>query len=637
MPAAQLSLLGGFRLTSGDGRPVDVPAKKNRALLGVLALAPHWEATRERLTGLLWSDRGEEQARSSLRQALAALRKDFAALDQNPLMLTGDRIGLDPNLVRIDVSDFLSASAGSDTTDLRRAADLYGGPFLDGLDVADSAFEEWLREARADLAARAIKVMETLAGSLAGAERVGLAERLVALDPLREGSHLALMQAHVAAGNTALAIRQFETCKLLLKRELGVEPGEALRALRRSLDAAPVQPPQGGAASNRKPVIAVLPFDNMSGDPGQQYFSDGITDDIIDRLSRYRILSVIGRHSSFALRGRDAEARAVGDRLSADYVLTGNIRKSDQRIRIAARLTDAKTEAALWADRYDRPLQDIFAVQDEIASVIAATLVGRIELEVATRSPAASPASLSSYEYVLKGLWHFRSLTLRDLDIATDCFKRAIAAHAENAEAWRWLSACHFDRWLIDFSRDELAEGLRLAARAVELDPASALCHTAVALCQLWAQGVDAALPAFDKAMALNPGDPEVLCVVGQARAYAGDLAASRDLLDQADRLYPLPPLWCGEYRGILEFIEGRYADALPRFLAFRDEVAFDVMYALACAGQLGDPAQIAACKARFPITRQHAKLLAAARAEPFKDGEPIQRLVEGLEKAFAG
>ena len=633
MPSARLDLLGGFRLTSGDGRPVDVPAKKNRALLGILSLAPHREATRERLTGLLWSDRAEEQARSSLRQALASLRKDLGALDHDPLVLTGDRVALHPDFVSIDVSEFLAASASPDTAELRRAADLYAGPFLDGLDVVDNAFEDWLREARADLAARAVKTLESLATSLSGADRVAIAERLVALDPLREGSHLGLMQAHLAHGDAALAIRQFETCKLLLKRELGVEPGEALRTLRRSLDGPSGQPPPA-AASTRKPIVAVLPYDNMSGDPGQQYFSDGITEDIIDRLSKYRILSVIGRHSSFALRGRDAEMRAVGDRLSADYVLTGNVRKSADRIRIAARLTDARTEAALWADRYDRPLQDIFAVQDEIAGVIAATLVGRIELEVATRSPA-SAASLSSYEHVLQGLWHFKKLTPAATDIAAACFERAIAAYPENAEAHRWLSGCHFNRWMIEFSRDELTRGLQVAARAVELDPASALCHTAVGLCQLWAEGVDVAAPSFDKALALNPGDPDVLCVVGQLRAYAGDLAASRDFLAQAFRLNPLPPLWLGEYRAIVDFIEGRYAEALPAFLAIPD-AAFDAMYALACAGHLGDRAQVAACRSRFPVVRQGEKLLAAAKAEPFRDSEPRQRLVMGLEKALA-
>src|SRR5262249_48126173 len=339
MPPARLDLLGGFRLTSGDGRPVDVLAKKNRALLGFLSLAPRHEATRQRLIGLLWSDRGEEEARTSLRQALASLRKDLAALDSDSLVLVGDRVRLDPNLVTVDVGEFLATSAAAEATELRRAADLYAGPFLDGLDVADNAFEDWLREARADLAARAVKAIESLAASLAGAERVAIAKRLLALDPLREASHLALMQAHIAQGDAALAIRQFETCKLLLKRELGVEPGEALWTLRRSLDGQSAKPslavapaPSPGplrteadGPQNPEPVelpllsrpsIAVLPFLNLSGDPDQQYFSDGITQDIVTEMSRYRSLFVIAR---------PVDLDAARNKLDVRYIVEGSV------------------------------------------------------------------------------------------------------------------------------------------------------------------------------------------------------------------------------------------------------------------------------------------------------------------------
>jgi tetratricopeptide (TPR) repeat protein len=265
----------------------------------------------------------------------------------------------------------------------------------------------------------------------------------------------------------------------------------------------------------------------------------------------------------------------------------------------------------------------------------AASLVGRIELQVGTRCPAVSAASISSYEHVLQGIWHFRKMTPAAIDIAAGCFERAIAAHPENAEAHRWLSGCHFSRWLIEFSRDEQAKGFLVAARSVELDPASALCHTAVGFSQIWSEGLDVAAASFERAFALNPGDPDVLTAMAQLEAYGGDLAASRDFLAQALRLNPLPPLWFGEYRAIGDFIEGRYAEALPAFQAIPD-AAFDATYALACAGQLGDRAQIAACKSRFPAARQGGILLAAAKAEPFRDPEPRRRLVAGLEWALA-
>ncbi len=118
------------------------------------------------------------------------------------------------------------------------------------------------------------------------------------------------------------------------------------------------------------------------------------------------------------------------------------------------------TESALWANHYDRPLRDIFAVQDDVANIIASTLMGRVEMEVATRSPAMSPAGVSSYEHVLQGMWHFRKLSRAATALAADCFQRAIAANPENAEAHRWLSACHLNRWYLDFSREDLLKGL---------------------------------------------------------------------------------------------------------------------------------------------------------------------------------
>ena len=192
MPA-KLELLGGFRLTSSQTRTVDVSAKKNRALLGILALAPHCEVTRDRLVALLWSDRAEEQAKNSLRQALVALRKDLTALDADLLVTKGDRLALDRNLVTVDVVKFLAASASIDPSELQLAADLYKGPLLDGLNTLDNAFEDWLREARIDLTARAVKVLGELAKSVAGPERIAFAERLIALEPLSEASHIALM------------------------------------------------------------------------------------------------------------------------------------------------------------------------------------------------------------------------------------------------------------------------------------------------------------------------------------------------------------------------------------------------------------------------------------------------------------
>ncbi len=638
MSAGRLDLLGGFRL-SADGQALDVPAKKNRALLGVLALAPRQEATRDRLAGLLWSDRGEEQARNSLRQALVALRKDFAAFAASPLLLNGDRVALDLQSFSVDVAEFLEASAGTDAATLRRAAELYRGPLLDGLAAGDPAFEEWLREARADLAARAINALTVLAGLSAGAERVAAAERLVALEPLSEAAHLAVMQAHLAQGDTALALRHYESCALLLKRELGVAPGAALQSLRRSLEPAGAR--IGAApAPDRRPTIAVLPFDNMSGDPAQQYFSDGLTEDLIDRLSKYRLFAVISRHSTFAFRDQRAAPREASERLAADYLVTGNVRRSESRIRITARLTDARTELALWAEQYDRPIQDLIALQDEVADIIAGTLATRLGMEVARRVGARTGgggAGISSFEHVLQGIWHFSSLTPEGNALAADCFTRAMEIYPQNAEARRWLSATHINTWFMRLERPDLEKAHARALEAVALDPASARCHSAVGLSALWTErhGIDGAAAAYSQALALNPGDPDVLSELGLYHAFAGDLAAAHDFYDRAYRLNPMPPLWFAEFRAVALFAEGRYAEAWPAFAAIPD-AAWDAIFLLACFGHLGDRERAQIWRAKVAAAGWTCDLRAAAAAQPFRDPEVRRRLVAGFDKAMA-
>lgn len=641
MKRARLELLGGFRLSSGDGQAIDVPARKNRALLAVLALAPGTATTRDRLVGLLWSDRGEEQGRNSMRQALVALRKDLAGLAENPLLLTGDRVALDRRHVSVDALDLLESSVEGDAAALRQAASLYRGPLLDGLGSIDAAFEEWLREARADLATRAARILGNLAGMSEGADRLAAAERLLALEPLSEGAHLAVMQAHLAQGDTALAVRQYENCASLLKRELGVEPGAELQRLRRSLDASGTKAGVSrNAAPDRKPMIAVLPFENMSGDPAQQYLSDGLTEDLIDRLSKYRLFSVIGRQSAFAFRDQRAMPQEANQRLAADFVVTGNVRRSESRIRITARLTDAHTELALWADQYDRPMQDLIALQDEVADIIAGTLATRLGVEVARQVGVrrSTGGDVTSFELVLQGIWHFAKLTVESTALARACLERAVAIYPENAEAHRWLSACHIAGWFIRLDRDELVNANRRAMQAIAYDPASARCHSAFALSQLWMEGggVDAAAASYAQAMALNPGDPDVLIEVALYHTFAGDIAAAHDVFARAHRLNPMPPLWFAEFRAVALFVEGRYAEAWPAFAALPDSAAWDALYLLACFGHLGDRERALACRAKVAAAGWNCDLRAVAAVEPFRDPEVRRRLVAGIDKAMA-
>ena len=192
--------------------------------------------------------------------------------------------------------------------------------------------------------------------------------------------------------------------------------------------AGPPPRPMGGDAQtiereDRKPVVAVLPFATLSADPDQQYFSDGITEDIIDRLSRFRNLAVIGSHTTFALRAAGTSHSGMTKRLAADYVVTGNVRRSGDHIRIAARLADAARETVLWAEHYDRPVGELFSIHDELAGIIASMLSRHVEADIGSRPPIED---VTSYELVLKGMTHFRNFSVENQEMAAVYFRRAL-------------------------------------------------------------------------------------------------------------------------------------------------------------------------------------------------------------------
>jgi TolB-like protein len=358
--ALSLKLLGEFAVRDGTGAVLSLPTRKTRALLGYLAVNADRPQSRERLMALLWSDRGDRQARQSLNQALLSIRKlsdgDGALLDSD-----GERVTLRGDAVESDVQNLRSLVAD----DPAEAAALYEGPFLDGLSVPDPSFEDWLLATRSELHALACDALENAANSTEDTKKaIDCARRLVALDPLREDVHQRLMQLLHQSGDRAGALRQYQACVEILKRELQIEPDAAMRALFEEIrrdagsesntDASPATPQ--ALPLPDIPSIAVLAFDNMSDDPGQAYFADGIAGDVITALSRFHSLFVIARNSSFSYKGTSPDIRTVARELGVRYVVEGSVRKAGDRVRITAQLIDAASGNHLWADRFNGSL-----------------------------------------------------------------------------------------------------------------------------------------------------------------------------------------------------------------------------------------------------------------------------------------
>jgi adenylate cyclase len=306
---------------------------------------------------------------------------------------------------------------------------------------------------------------------------------------------------------------------------------------------APVQP---ALALPDKPSIAVLPFQNMSGDPEQEYFADGIVEEVITALSRIRWLFVIARNSSFTYKGRTVDIKQVGRELGVRYVLEGSVRKGGNRVRITAQLIDAIAGTHVWADRYDRDLSDIFAVQDEITASVAGAIepaVAEAEQQRVLRKP---PKSLDAWEAYQRGLWHFNKYAPEESQIALGFFRQAIGLDPNFAPGhYGYALALQWDIW--HFSERPFSEVQGTprdeALIAVSLDDKDAVAHAVLAHMRMWGSEWEAAIAEARTGFALNPNSAFVISMLGCVLCYGGYREEALARLQQAMRVSPHDPL----------------------------------------------------------------------------------------------
>lgn len=298
-----------------------------------------------------------------------------------------------------------------------------------------------------------------------------------------------------------------------------------------------------------QPVIAVLPFTNLSGDTEQEYFADGITEDIINALTRFRWLQVIGRASSFTFKGKANDPAAIAKELGARYVLTGSVRKSGNRIRVAAQLLDAGTRAQVWSSHFDGDLSDVFKVQDDLTEKVVAAIEPALKSEEIRRSLAKGTSNLAAYDYYLRALSKahlFSEDALREVEMH---LRKAIELDPTFADAYAWLcfvlSKLVVGGWVKDGkSRNEQgAPAIEAGSRALELDPENgvALAHTAFAIAT-YGSASDHAAELARKALVIQPNSPTTLSSCGWALVYIGEVDMALECLLKAHKLNPVDP-----------------------------------------------------------------------------------------------
>lgn len=400
-----------------------------------------------------------------------------------------------------------------------------------------------------------------------------------------------------------------------------------------------LQPERGAPTQSDGPSIAVLPFDNLSADPEQDYFSDGMAEDLITDLSKISNLYVAARNSTFAFKGRVPEVREIADKLGVAFILEGSVRRMGERLRINAQLINAADGGHVWAERYDGELTEIFEFQDRIREKIVAALRLKLTPADKTRTERRRTENIDAYDLFLKGRQNYFRYAPESLAAAIGQLEKAIELDPGFADAYGYLSYCTFAsrilRWL-DYD-ETLENALSLAERAVSLDPESALAHTRLGWILGWMRRYDEAFESFETALSLQPDLAETHTYYGELLNFYGDYERALELCQRAYRLDPLqPPSWeyhlghaylgLGRLQEAIDNIQSACARA-PKFIPARLYLTF----AYAESDRMQDArAQIETVRELNP-----SYTIAMIRDDfPFRQEEECERFLDAIRRA---
>lgn len=390
-----------------------------------------------------------------------------------------------------------------------------------------------------------------------------------------------------------------------------------------------------------RPGIAVLPFTNLSGEPEQEYFSDGISEDIVMALSKLRWFFVIARNSSFIYKGKAVPLQQVAEELGVRYVVSGSVRKDGDRVRIAAQLNDVTTGGHLWTERYDRELADVFAVQDEITENLVATIEPRLYAAESFRAQRKAPDSMDAWDLVMRALSHYWRVTRQDNVVAQALLEKAIAIDQNYGQALGVLATSYMFTahmgWMDMAAAMPLAE--RAALSAISSDSEDPWAHNALGHVYLFARRFDDSLAEFESALGLNPNFALAQGYYGLSLAYCGRWRDADKAARRALRLSPRDP-YSAVYNGIAayaQFLGGDFEEAMRLARdALRERADFVGAHRVltAAAGMAGQLEIAAAALQELRRAQPNVSLDWIASSMPIREGADRERYLEGFRRA---
>ena len=557
---ARISLLHDCTIHLMDGQDVTPVSKKTRGLLAFLALSPDGVTARKRLADLVWSTRGEKQARDSLRQALATIRGHLGNQRAPIVSADRERVVLHLDRVWVDARELERFAASDAEGDWARIPELYRGDLLESLDISDPCFSEWLlieRMRLRDLATEAVEKLlrcRVAAGELDAACQV--AKYLIRLDATHEESHRVLMRVYAAKGDTASALRQFQVLRDNLKAEHGVAPSPESEALFKGL----MDRGTGTTELTPKPTflqvglsgklfevpIAVLPFDNKNTTDDADNFGESITQGIVTALSRFRWLMVIGQNATRGLIRDRADVLEISRRLEVDYILDGSVWRDGDQVRITVELIQCATARTIWADHFNGQLHDLFEAQDRVAAEIAGRLDPQILLAETAQAWRRPLDDTDAKAHVMRAIPLIYRMSPESVGEANKLLKTAIAIEPNYASAYSWRAFWQLinigQQWAKDMPA-AMEEIDWLTRVAIERDPEDALALALRGHVEAFIHhNYEQAQYCFDRALRLNPNLGFAWAFSAVTFCYQGQTQEALRRLQRYRQLSPFDP-----------------------------------------------------------------------------------------------
>jgi len=650
----EIRLLGDMQVLV-DGEPVELPrSRKTRALLAYLALRERG-VRRDDLCGLLWDNPSDPRA--ALRWSLTKIRSIPHFADESVLRTDKESVWVDHDKVAVDaalIRSNLTENAGQiSDQELLNVEQSFGPNMLPGLeDVGGVEYQLWLESARNSLIELHGSVINELLGrtSVSATDRLRLTGRRVALAPLDDKANIVylrevLKKDGIRSARDALdrvrenykAERQSDLPLVAAWRQLTeTKEQEADVIITASADQSEI------IAIPDKPSVAVLDFTVVGSHPDGGVLANGLAVDLNSRLARLHNLFVIARASSAKLSASQLSLHEIGAKLGVRYLVSGSTQREKKRVRVTVTLLDANDESEVWSEHYDRPVDDLFDVQDDITGAVVAAIEPAIERAEMQRTLMKPPNNLTAWEYFHRGLWHCFRFMPEDNEIAHQLFAKAIALDPYFSRAHAGLSFTHYSRAFLNSTPDvdaEIRRSLEAGRASVSFDSQDSMAHWSLGRALFLSRQHDEALASIDQALLVNPNYAQGHYAKGFVGIHAGADEASLNYLDAAQRLSPFDPLLFAmkSSRGMSLANQGNHDEAVAWAIrATHEPNAHFHIYAIAAAClKLAGREADASNNATWALQRRPDYTVEVfQRSFPHKDEEHRRPLLDALEAA---